>query len=210
MASLSEGISALAARIAEVVKTKADNSTVVHNTGTETIGGAKTFSTAPQVPVGALLANPVRRDDARLTDARTPLAHEHSPNDIVGAPGEVISTEVLPPALRSTVAVTNTENNWYTIPLDTYWQYLALDITMQFNSGMREPTGTTVNHHNILVTALAVGGTRNFVIENTILLSTGLTERTISVPEGEVLISAYEYSSLRGKWILTALTVSSS
>jgi hypothetical protein len=55
---------------------KADDSAVVHLTGTETIAGAKTFSTAPQIPVGSLLANPVRRDDARLSDARTPTAHK--------------------------------------------------------------------------------------------------------------------------------------
>lgn len=59
----------------------AADSAVVHLTGTETINGAKTFGAAPAVPVGNLLTHPVRRDDARLTDARTPLAHaaSHAP-----------------------------------------------------------------------------------------------------------------------------------
>jgi len=57
---------------------KAADSAVVHNTGAETINGAKTFGTAPAVPVGNLVTHPVRRDDARLTDARTPLAHAAS------------------------------------------------------------------------------------------------------------------------------------
>jgi hypothetical protein len=67
--------------VVDAMAGKADDSAVVHLSGTETIGGAKTFSVAPQVPVGALLANPVRRDDARLTDARTPTAHAatHAP-----------------------------------------------------------------------------------------------------------------------------------
>jgi lysophospholipase L1-like esterase len=60
------------------VALKADDTAVVHLAGTETITGAKTFNVPPQVPVGNLLANPVRRDDARLTDARTPTAHAAS------------------------------------------------------------------------------------------------------------------------------------
>lgn len=47
---------------------------VVHRSGTETINGAKTFGTPPAMPVGNLLTHPVRRDDARLTDQRAPLA----------------------------------------------------------------------------------------------------------------------------------------
>lgn len=53
----------------------AADSAVVHTTGTETINGAKTFGTSPAIPVGSLLTHPVRRDDARLTDPRTPTAH---------------------------------------------------------------------------------------------------------------------------------------
>lgn len=81
--TLVSGVSALATRIAQEFNSvraalagKADDSAVVHTTGTENIGGAKTFTTAPSVPVGNLLAHPVRRDDARLTDARTPTAHK--------------------------------------------------------------------------------------------------------------------------------------
>lgn len=58
--------------------TKASDSAVVHLTGTETIGGAKTFNTAPQVPQGTLSSHPVRLDDPALTNARTPTSHAAS------------------------------------------------------------------------------------------------------------------------------------
>jgi hypothetical protein len=87
--SLVSGVTALATRVAlecsaiwTALAGKADDSAVVHTTGTETINGAKTFGTAPNVPVGSLLTHPVRRDDARLTDARTPTSHNHAGADI--------------------------------------------------------------------------------------------------------------------------------
>jgi len=57
---------------------KANDSAVVHNSGTETIAGAKTFSTPPIVPIPTLNQHPVRNDDGRLTNARTPTAHKTS------------------------------------------------------------------------------------------------------------------------------------
>jgi hypothetical protein len=47
---------------------------VVHNTGTETVGGVKTFSSAPVVPTPGASGNPIRNDDTRLSNERTPLA----------------------------------------------------------------------------------------------------------------------------------------
>lgn len=61
---------------------KAADSTVVHNTGTETVGGVKTFSSAPVVPVPGAAGNPVRNDDTRLSDARTPTAHSHPESQV--------------------------------------------------------------------------------------------------------------------------------
>ena len=84
--SLSSAVTALADRIADEFNTlrgtdlaaKAADSAVVHNTGTETIAGAKTFSTPPIVPIPSLNQHPVRNDDGRLTNARTPTAHKTS------------------------------------------------------------------------------------------------------------------------------------
>lgn len=64
---------------------KAADTAVVHLTGTETIAGTKIFESPPQVPVGTQLTHPVRRDDARLTDARAPTTHTH-PTPLVPNP----------------------------------------------------------------------------------------------------------------------------
>lgn len=71
---------------------KATDADTVHQTGAETINGVKTFGSAPQVPVGALMVNPVRRDDARLTDARPPTGHAAS--HAVGAGDDLSATYV--------------------------------------------------------------------------------------------------------------------
>ena len=86
--SLVEQVAALATRVGQELKalrlSKANDNAVVHLTGAETVAGVKTFSSAPLVPIGSLLANPVRRDDARLSDARTPTAHGHPQSDVTG------------------------------------------------------------------------------------------------------------------------------
>lgn len=60
------------------VNAKAADSAVVHNTGTETVAGVKTFSSAPVVPAPGAAGNPVRNDDSRNSNARTPTAHKTS------------------------------------------------------------------------------------------------------------------------------------
>lgn len=57
---------------------------------------------------------------------------------------------------------------------------------------------------------LASGGDRDVTFANTYLLSTGLSSRTFTVPSGQVLLAAAEYSELAGAWILTAATISES
>lgn len=84
--SLTEQITALATRVGQEIKSvraaKADDTAVVHTTGAETISGVKTFGSAPVVPTGSATGNPVRRDDARLTDDRNPTPHSHSASDV--------------------------------------------------------------------------------------------------------------------------------
>lgn len=77
--ALVDQIAALATAVGQQIKalrtSKADDVSVVHISGTETVSGIKTFGSAPIIPIGTGLSNPVRRDDARLSDSRTPTAH---------------------------------------------------------------------------------------------------------------------------------------
>ena len=61
---------------------KAADSAVVHLTGAETVAGIKTFSDAPVVPTPGVAGNPVRHDDTRNSNARTPTAHVHGAADV--------------------------------------------------------------------------------------------------------------------------------
>lgn len=88
MPPLAERVTALATATGQAIKalraSKADDTAVVHITGAETISGVKVFGSAPQVPTGSLLANPVRRDDSRLSDRRDPNPHGHAQADVTG------------------------------------------------------------------------------------------------------------------------------
>ena len=62
--------------------------------GDQTVAGVKTFSSPPVVPVGSAAGNPVRRDDARLGDSRTPTSHasSHAPGGTDPVTGYVPSS----------------------------------------------------------------------------------------------------------------------
>lgn len=97
---------------------KATDSAVVHNTGPETVGGVKTFSAAPVVPVPGAAGNPVRHDDSRLSDARTPVTHSHAEADVTSLVADLAAkatklTPVAPITASGTVAANTVE------PVDT-------------------------------------------------------------------------------------------
>lgn len=82
MATFVEQVEALATRVGQEIKAvraaMAVDSTVVHKSGAETVGGVKTFSSAPVVAAGTAAGNPIRWDDTSRTNARTPTAHKSS------------------------------------------------------------------------------------------------------------------------------------
>lgn len=143
--------------------------------------------------------------DPRLTDARSPLAHTHSATDITSG---MLSSDRLPPSLRTTLAQTTSNTNQLVVPVNTYYLYLALDVTMNHNSGLGIPTGTPANHHSIMVAAYANGaGTKTFTFNTGIKVSTGIPSNVVSVPSGKVMLAEVHYSSLVSAWVLTACTV---
>jgi hypothetical protein len=236
--TLVDNVGALATRIATEFKSvraaltgKADDSAVVHNTGTETIGGAKTFSVAPQVPVGSLLAHPVRRDDARLADARTPTAHASSHASAgsdplaaadIGAAASVhthdatditagtLSALRLPPRPFGTATQTTTGTGSYNLDLSGAGFQLPLrfKVIANHNTGMNVPTNPTGDGQTVRVTCYANTAQRTFTFAAGFDLSTGITSRTVTIPSGQQMFALIEYSSDMAAWVITACTVS--
>lgn len=177
---------------------------VVHNTGTETIAGAKTFSTPPAVPVGNLLTHPVRRDDARLTDARTPTSHGHDGGDILQGTINVLR---LPRVMHATTVNTTTAVTTYAVDANLAVAPLRMKFVMLHDCGIAVPTNP-VDGQIIRIAAYASGAQRVFTFAGGIRLSTGLTARTVTIPFGQVMLAAIEYVSDIAAWVLTAATVS--
>lgn len=98
--ALSSDLQASVAQLQTAINGKADsghnhNSTYVDFATDQSVGGLKTFTTGVIVPVGSAAGNPVRRDDARLTDARTPTSHSHAIGDLPVASSGTSSTTQL-------------------------------------------------------------------------------------------------------------------
>lgn len=66
---------------------KADDASVVKLSGSQTVGGAKTFTAAPSVPSPGSPGNPVRHDDGRLSDQRHPIDGSVTNNKVAGGAG---------------------------------------------------------------------------------------------------------------------------
>jgi hypothetical protein len=82
MATLEARLAAVVAAIGASVKAlsadKANDTAVVHKSGDETVNGVKTFGSSPVIPVPSAASHPVRNDDSRNSNARTPTAHKTS------------------------------------------------------------------------------------------------------------------------------------
>lgn len=199
---------ALQAATKQQVDVKADDTAVVHLTGTETINGAKTFGTAPQVPVGSLLANPVRRDDTRLTDARTPTVHASTHasggSDVVTptAIGAATSGHTHPPAAVYATPRTASASSSYTAD-----GTLAGDIQLTCTGNTVITPSGTPNGRMMIVEALASGGQRTPSVPSTVMLTTGITSRSLTVPQDKVGLFGLRYSTLAGTWLLAAASV---
>lgn len=167
--SLASQVSALATRIGQEIKAvrlaKADDVSVVHLSGAETVGGVKTFSSAPVVPEGANSGNPVRRDDTRLTDARTPTAHAHAGADItsgtvsfdrlpVGTSGTTIAAGAAPAAAVTAHEALTDPHPQYLVQAEGDARYpltsslAAVATSGSYNDLTNKPAGSqTVNYY---------------------------------------------------------------
>lgn len=201
--SLIDGISALATRVGQEIKsvrdTMAADSAVVHKSGDETVAGIKTFSSAPVVPLGAASGNPVRRDDARLSDARTPTSHSHAFGDLSGVADASHTHAASPRTVTYAGSITLT-------PLS------GVDVDRVNITATGGPTitpGTGADGQIIRLAVLASGAQRVVTIAASVRLSTGITVRTLTIPQNQAGVIGLEYVGLLGAWVLFAAYVTS-
>lgn len=95
-----------------------------------------------------------------------------------------------------------------TITVDASAAGSLINVTATADTTFAVPTNPT-DRQVLRIAVLASGASRNVTFNASIRLSTGLTSRTFSVPSGQALMTALEYSSLLSAWVLTAATVTS-
>lgn len=142
--TLVSGISALCTRIGDEFKSvraaMALDSAVVHKTGTETIGGVKTFSSAPVVTGGTNAGNPIRYDDASRTNTRDPNAHNHAGADINSG---TVAIARIPTGTSGTTVPFGNDSRFSDARTPTAHNHAGVDINSGTVNIARIPTGTT-------------------------------------------------------------------
>lgn len=186
-------VAALAVEIAGDVKDlrtgKADDSTVVHRTGNETVNGTKTFGSSPVIPNPSAAAHPVRNDDTRLTNSRPPTAHTHSTGDI---------TKVIP--AQTTVANNGTATPSQADDVDRF-------NTTGANATLAVPSGTPVDGNVVNVEVYSTGSATNLVLASGYIL-TGGQASPVAIPTGKVAHLALRYRGVApAGWRILAVSV---
>jgi hypothetical protein len=196
--SLSSLVNDLAARVATEFKTvrsqlatglagKADDTAVVKTSGDQSISGVKTFISGLIAPNPTQAGSPIRNDDTRLSDARTPTAHTHSTADI---------TRTIPAEVAAANGATIT-------PTTTADLYRAR--TTGATATLAVPSGTATDAEVLNVevyatVALALTLAAGYV-------ETGAITTSQSVAAGKVLHLALRYRSIApAGWRVLAVT----
>lgn len=137
-------------------------------------------------------------NDSRLSDARTPTAHQHSGADLTSGtvPAARLPLVASPPVtvtFASSLTVDPTLGNNFKI---TATGALALAVS----------TTGALDAQMIVVEVLASGGSRTVTLNGAIFLSTGLSAAT-TIASTKVGFFGLRYSILAGGWVLLAAPV---
>ncbi|HEY9415053.1 MAG TPA: hypothetical protein VIQ30_09870, partial [Pseudonocardia sp.] len=146
--------------VAAAVSGLATDSSVVHLAGSETITGAKSFSTAPTVPAPGAAGNPVRNDDSRLSDSRTPTTHTHVESDVTNLvtdlAAKAVDTAVVHKTGAETIAGIKTFSSAPVVPSSSFPESAVTNLTTDLAA---KATDTAVVH---LTGAETVAGVKTF------------------------------------------------
>lgn len=151
------------------------------------MGTRAALSRVGSAAASAAAADTVRHDDPRNTDARTPLPHEHAPAAVYAPP--------------RTASASAGSYNVDAGPAGDMQITITGDVTL-----------TPINGDNgrmFMIEVLASGGQRVGAVASSVLLTSGITSRSLTVPSGKVGIFGLRYSALRAAWLLLAATVES-
>lgn len=174
--------------------------------GTKTFSGTAIFNVPPQVAEGNLAYHPVRRDDPRMVNARDPNAHATSHGSggsdpispaSIGA-ASLSHTHTQQQISVSARTVTPSELSSLT-PLSG----VALDVvscTLTANTTVSPQSGT--DGQIVRIRMVASGGTRSPSVGTSVRLGTGITDRAMTIPSGQVGVFGLEYLSVISAWVL--------
>lgn len=120
------------------------DASVVHNTGTESIGGVKTFTNSPRVPAPDNAASAIRNDDSRLSDQRTPTDGSVTPSklsQLVADPNGNASAPVIAISREITAGAGGSPDD-FTIWAAQFDNYDLIDASFRVTAG--DGVGRTV------------------------------------------------------------------
>lgn len=205
----------------------AADTAVVHTTGAETISGLKTFVNGVAVAHPSAANMAVRHDDPRLSDARTPTAHGHSPASIGAAtadhthsgyatvnhghsPGSIGAaaashTHTSADVTRTIGAQTSVGNGGTATPA------AAADVDRFTTTGssatLATPSGTAVDGAVVNVEVYSTGSTTNLALAGGYTL-TGGQSSPVAVPSGKAAHLALRYRAIApAGWRILAVSV---
>ena len=178
-----DGFTQAGQEVKAVRAAKADDSTVVHNTGAETISGLKTFVNGVAIAHPSAANMAVRHDDARLSDARTPTVHTHPATAVTAAPRSVTYANLaaLAPGTGAVDVVT---------------------ATLTGNPTITPAAGT--DGQVIRLRLLAGSSARTVTLGSAVRLATGISARTLDITANQAGVIGLEYIAGLGSgvWVL--------
>lgn len=137
---------------------------------------------------------------AEGTAAYAALSHNHAASAINSGQ---FSTNRMPHVSSTVRAATGATG---VIAIDAAVVGNNLDYTATGDITLGVPTGGS-NRQVLRIQVLASVAARNVTFDPNYRISTGIASRTFSVPAGEALLAAVEYSTLLADWVITAATV---